>query len=269
MLTILYDFWLSIQLGDSMGCKENQIQKILLKTNCSADDILIRHRTHSSRVISEDFKNRLEESWIEYCQQAEKKGKRVWNSHLYRFEDIESLNGSVALEVSTIETKEVLIFRELAKRHTFDESEWPKNMFVASLLMTADEKYLFAIPSGLTVGSRSVDLLGGALSRNEAVIKNGRDILEALYREFKEEFNVDKRFVAQSQFRGVVQTNYFNIGLIFLTTLSIDGKEAQRLFREKNDGELESLLAIEGTEVKNFLARSGSYLPLTNELIWP
>lgn len=240
------------------------IPKILFAGQLESDAILLSD-VCSAVPLPEgvDFESR----WKEFVQERQQAGVKCWDAELYRLERLVPDGRTISLELGSIRVMHVLIGAPLVRQRNLGEEYWPKNLFTCGLLRTIEGSYIFAKLSGKTVGNRSIDLVGGALSRDEIQLRSGLDLETALYREFKEELNLGKELITRSEFIGAIRTGALSVGLIFRCYLNCSVDDLQRRFKECNDGEISELIIVEENRLLEFLHSKDSYLPTVGELL--
>jgi len=137
-----------------------------------------------------------------------------------------------------------------------------------TLIHTSDDKYIFG-KTGESYTNLDLDLIGGGVIKSEGIVKSGSgsDFFNVLYKEFKEEINLDSADIAFSSLRGILLSPWYGIGCIFYTRLSISSSKISENFQQCNDGEIQALIIVESEKVEAFLKTLGGYKPLINTLL--
>lgn len=226
----------------------------------------IEIRPESSFVAHPSFADRVDDVWVDIVESATRSGSKIWNSHLYRLESFESDSRSLSLSLATIETKQVLATKRVARQSRIDQVHWPLNLFVCGLVSTSDGCYLFGELSGTTLGKKGkIDLLGGALSRDERVLASGADLGAAITKELVEELGIEEQ--SSSNLFGLVLTEFLSVGIVLETSLPLTSQEVQACFAKSNDGELARVVEVSKPNLKEFLLRGGGYFPIVAQLL--
>jgi predicted NUDIX family NTP pyrophosphohydrolase len=249
--------------------KNGRLDEILVNLRIPAGKVEIENQSESSAKVPPLYSEALEDHWAEIVEYKNSIGTRIWNSDLYRLEDFKLKGEKLLLKVSTVETKAVLVFCRFCQKHEFHEMYWPKNMFVAGIVETSDSVCLFGRLSGKTLGGKGkVDMLGGALSKQEIALAGGRDLETALLDEFNEEFGVTVDQVESCWLRGLVLSEVMSIGVIFEIKLGITHAEVLECFEQTNDDELSDFVAVPYTDLSKFLAAGKSYFPAVGRMFF-
>lgn len=221
----------------------------------------------SSRKAPDDLAAQTEVRWERYIEESTKIGRKVWDGVLYRFENFEVNDNRLTLYMSTISTKEAIVFRLLGGKLLYPESAWSKNLFICALIRTSNGEYVFGELSGVTTSTRPFDLIGGVLSRNEGIISSGNDLIKMWSSELEDEINVSAKYLKQTELIGIVCTKTSSVGLIFHTLVEKTTDEIRVAFEKQNDGELKGVLGVPVTELDQFLEKCGGHFPLISKLL--
>lgn len=134
-----------------------------------------------------------------------------------------------------------------------EEAYFTKGLFVCSLILTIDEKFVFGKLSGKTFNNTKFDLIGGTLCKDENEINSGKDIFNSLYSEFVEEVNLLEENIEDCTMIGAILNENFQVGLIFFTKINLTSNELNDEFLEKNDGEMKALEFVSSDAIATFL----------------
>lgn len=227
--------------------------RVLLQGKYYPSHVSVRVNPVSNRIVRDDLEDKISKVWEERVREAQKKGLRIWNSLTYRLNHYRVEKERLMLEISTIEFKIRNTLQFVPEFLSLDESYYTKGMFVAGVFKTRDGKYLFGELSGVTTNRNKIEFIGGVASHDEMEVKNSDDLFGILYKELKEEVNVDSCAVQDSYMAGLILNPSSNVGAIFSVVLDLTSEEIKERFLAKNDGEMKSLVFIEEGNLLDFL----------------
>ncbi len=236
--------------------------KLLLKCNINETQLYIEDEIMSSMKTNAEIAERIDELWLIQQQEAISHGGKLWNSLAYRLERFWQYGDNLHLQLSTVEYKDIMIRRAIKVLPVLGEDYFTKFVFVASLICTSDNMYVF----GRSNTTQTIDLIGGGVNKDEGLVKDGSDFFGALYREFKEEINLDRADIVSSTLRGILLSPWYGIGCIFYTKLRISSDEVVAKFQLENDGEIQGLILVESENIETFLETLRGYKPLINAM---
>ncbi len=239
--------------------------KLLLTCNINETQLYIEDEIASSMKTNTEIAECIDELWLIKQQEATSQGRKLWNSTAYRLERFWQTGDSLHLQLSTVEYKEIMARRAIEALPVLGEDYFTWFVFVASLIHTSDNMYVFG-KVGRSYTDLKIDLIGGGVNKDEGLVKNGSDFFGVLYKEFKEEINLDSTDIVQSMLRGILLSPWYGIGCIFYTKLRISSSEVVAKFQQENDGELQTLVLVESENVETFLGTLGGYKPLINQI---
>ena len=242
--------------------------KILLCCNIKEDQLFIEDEVSSSLQTNDAIAKSIDSLWRIKQKEAALQGRKLWNSVAYRLEHFRLVGSNLYLQFSTIEYKEFIALRAVEMLPTLGENYYPKFVFVTSLIHTSDDKYVFG-KAGKSYTDLDTDTIGGGVIKSEGTVTKGSELFNVLYREFKEEINLDSSDIISSSLRGIMLSPWYGIGCFFYTQLCIPSTRVMENFLQSNDDEIQELVFIERENIKTFLETLGGYKPLINAMqLW-
>lgn len=240
--------------------------KIIVQGKFYPKDVEVEFADFSNRKIDFEIENKIDANWKEYEKVKKENGGIVWDAVTYRLEDLKMENNKIKLVLG-----EINFSKRIGARWCLDELEkcgidyYPKGIYLAAIIETGDNYYIMGELSGKTVVSSVASLAGGVLSKDEAVIGKSEDIFGALYREIKEELNIDKENLKDLYLKAIIMTERLSIGFIFYVSLDMNIESVQNKFIA-ND-EFVSIKGHNKEEIVNVLKSMGGAKALVSELI--
>jgi hypothetical protein len=239
--------------------------KVLVKGNFEFSQIDVNNSAASNRKINPKLEKEIDNKW--QSLNTNPHGKRVWNAITYRLNNSYVKNNILYIELAEIEYKVRCIMKDLPAVEKLGEDYYHKGASIGTLLKTSDNKYIFGELAGNTMNSNKIDFIGGVLSKDELPIQNSLDLKKALFKEIKEEINVDDYCIKSTSIIGMVLSHNYHVVIISLSELNIDSKEVLRLFSKQNDNEMKSIIFVEESEISKFLKDAGNYKPAVEKLL--
>lgn len=237
---------------------------LLMSSSIDVENMAVQHGP-STKLRSAYLDENMDTMWNEFVEKSRQIGRRVWNSTLYRMESFDLTEQGLAMHLSTIEVKEIQMSMRVPGEYDLGDRYRPYNMFVGSLVETADGKFIFGRTNTNTLSAGRIDLIGGALSHTENAVHSGNDIYMAALTEITEELNIGSNCVINGKVCSLLRTTRFNIGVVFHVALGITAREVDSLFEARQNDEIVETIQVDRTDVASFLEKSPSYLPtLTN-----
>ena len=240
--------------------------KLLLKCNINETQLYIEDEVLSSMKTNAEIAECIDELWLRKQQEATSQGRKLWNSLAYRLERFWQHGDNLHIQFSTVEYKDIMARRAIEALPVLGEDYFTKFAFVASLICTSDNMYVFG-KVGKSYTDLKIDFIGGGVIKDEGLVKNGSDFFNVLYRECKEEINLDRADIVRSTLRDVLLSPWYGIGCIFYTKLRTASAEVVAKFQQENDGEIQTLVLVESENVETFLEMLGGYKPLINAMM--
>jgi len=99
-----------------------------------------------------------------------------------------------------------------------------------------------------------IDHIGGIIEK-PLPLQSGADLFNHLYKEMKEEAKINKKDVAESYLRSIIQNTYGAVHFIFKVKLNITAKQL-KLKNEKakkTDPDIKNLIYLDKKEYLNYL----------------
>lgn len=208
----------------------------------------------SNRKINPDWEAKCEAEWLRKVEDAKITGKKAWDSVTYRLNDLKVENNRVLLDLGTMPFRIRNTFQNVVDVKDAEEPYLPKGMFVAGLIQTADDLFVFGMPSEKTLVNQKIDFIGGTLVKDEHIVNNGSDLIASLGAELSEEINVSAEKVGSNHLISVVLSDRFNVGLIFHVQLKISSEKVLELFRQSNDQEMSDVVFVAKKDLYNFVS---------------
>ena len=206
----------------------------------------------SNRKINPDWEVECEAEWLRKVEDAKISGKKAWDSVTYRLNDLNVENNRVLLDLGTILFRIRNTFPSIVEGQEVEEEYFPKGVFVAGLIQTTDDLFVFGKLSGKTLVKRKIDFIGGTLVKDELIVNNGSDLITALEAELEEEINVSPENVESYHLISVVLSDRFNVGLIYHVQLKVSSETVLESFQQANDQEMSNVIFVEKKDLYNF-----------------
>ncbi len=229
--------------------------KIVFKDFLAAKSIVIKEVV-SSRIIDSNLEKKCKDKWKTMIIDAKQKGKKLWDSDVYRFESGEIKNGILYLKVSTVPFSIRFPMNFYTEQlENLGANYGSMGMFTSCFVKTLDNKFIFIEKSGKYYSNKKVSFVGGVLSKTEKILLNGKDLFNEVLKEVREEIGISGVDIDKKIFRCIYITNDKNVCLIFDIFLNKAFNELKNKFSIKNDGEAKELIGITEFEFKNFIKK--------------
>jgi hypothetical protein len=244
-----------------------ELPKVLLKGRFDFNEIQIIERP-TNLLLPPDLREEVAQKWEDLKRQAKEKNIKVWDSINYRLNDFKIVNGILTLEIAELNFSTRVGLAEIREKlWVLGYEFFPRGLFIGTLLETNDGEYIFGERSKKSATRSRTDIIGGVLSKKEVIIKSGSDFKNALTAELSEEINVTKEHLLESYVMGLVLTDSTQVGIITYTKLNLSSEEVNDSFKNKNDGEMESLVFVDEDKLRDYLNNLGGYKPAIVELL--
>ena len=244
------------------------LPRVLFKGKYNLKNIETKFSNTSNRKINLSLESKLQKEWKQILREVTKRGIKAWDSNLYRLDNFEAQKDKLSLTLSTIPFSiSKSMNRYLDNLYKLGEDYFSKSLFTESLIKTSDNKYVFGKLTTNYLTSRKIDLIGGVLSKDEQIVKNGKDVFKALFTEFKEEINISEKHIKSSILIGTVLTPKTKVGLIFDTCLSISSRSLIHHFKRSENDEIEDLILVDKIDLMNTIDKTAEYRTEIEQLL--
>lgn len=243
--------------------------KILVQGKFYPSDIDVHFNLVSQRKVDLVLEQKMEVLWEGKFLEMKEKGVRIWNGKNYRLNRFSVKDGSLFLDLGIIEYKINSMMKFVPEFKNFSDEFLAKGFFVCGLIETSDHFFVFGNLSGVTPLSseKGTDFIGGVATPDDVEIDSGEKLFEMMFKEMREEINVDEKFVLSSCVVGLVQTETYHVGSVFKILLSLTKDEVEKLFLERNDGEMKSLSLVPAAEVIAYVSGVQGYGKVVAEML--
>lgn len=222
-----------------------EVVEILFNGSWSKSDVSIQETT-SSRIISNEIEDLAQKSWKESLFEAKKKGQKIWDSLIYRFEDSQVKNETLRLSVSTIKySTRVGMNRLTARIKSLGVSYAPQGMFSSCLVKTKEGKYIFIKKSNKYWTNKKVSWVGGIFSQDEVPLAHGEDLFKAVKNEVCEEIGIPYKYLDDTRLHFGFLTRNWNVCLLFKINLSLTADEIEDYYDKYSDDEASGILFVD------------------------
>lgn len=223
--------------------------KILFSGSISPDLVLVKEAV-SSRKIDDILENFSKNKWRELVEESKKNQAVLWDSYIYRFENLFFEKGILNIEASTIPFAVRLGMNYFSNRiESLGEDYNPRGMFFSCLIRTSDDFLVFIKKSNKFFSSKKYAFVGGVLSKTEINLSQEKSILKPIQKEILEELG--SKFIYQYiSLKHIYINETFNCCLLFDTQSKQTKKEMQDIF-SSSDGEIESLVFLPINNLKD------------------
>lgn len=236
---------------------------IVLKQHITAAEVSITHVQKSTRTIDPALEKKIDATWSDILLEAQAHNKQIWDSQIYRIEDI-------AITADQTEKKLRIVFTTIpySKRYPMNRLEkevetlgfdYAAHSAYASIFVhTVDGYFIFIKKSSKYFTEKNIDFVGGAYSADEQKIVDGNDLFLATHKEIVEEIGVPAQHIAHSHICTIYATKRGNFCFLFDVQLSLTREEVEQHFARDNDGEAESVVCVKGRAGLNDFRREVS-----------
>lgn len=229
---------------------KNMQEKILFSSDVCVENISARE-VFSTRIISDNLEDICKKKWLELRQKAEENNSKIWDSEIYRFENLVGNKDKIILNVSTLPFSIRLAMNFFTKEiMELGEEYKPMGMFFSCFLKTSDGFYVFVEKSKKLYAERIIYFIGGVLSKTEIDLTR-KSLSEAVILEIEEEVGVVFR-AGEIYLKSIYVNENLNCCLLFLVETKKTKEELENSFKSK-DGEVAKLKFVHSGQLKEFV----------------
>jgi hypothetical protein len=241
--------------------------QVILKKAFKAQDINIKRNKISSRKIDPVLENKAKSQWEEIVKKSEQEGTKIWDGTYYRLDNVSEIkNGSNEFKLSTIKYSLVKAYRGLSEENNLTEDQYTYHINTGGLIKTTDNFYIFG-NKGSDFNNPIIDFIGGGLQEDELIVETGNDIERNVFKEIKEEVNLEIEEIKESEIIGILLAKSMAIIIIFEVDLKLTKEEVQIKFDERVEDEIKSLVFVPEKDIKDFFSKQSDYRALVGELL--
>lgn len=219
------------------------------------DQITVQIKEQSSRLIDPQLEKKMSVSWKELTANAAKNNKKIWDSELYRLENVVVSDRRLKIILSTIpfsRRKMTTVF--LPEVLNLGEKYFSKGMFSSIFVKTSDDQYCFLKKSGKYEARNEYSFVGGAYSKTEKVIKNSNDFFDAAKKEIYEEINVAPKDIKNFNLISIFITSQTHACCLFYCCLDLTSSELREKYELNHDPESSEIIFLPLDKVNKFLS---------------
>lgn len=159
------------------------------------------------------------------------------------------------LEFAPIEFKVIAALLKLSKTFRTDIEYRHRACACGAVLQTKDDKYLMVELSGKSMNPNKYDYVGGNVEFPHP-LSNGDDLFQHLYREAKEEINVDPADFSELSLKAVIQSKGGYVIFHFQGTLNLTSDKVTEKFKAVKDPDISRVIFFDRDEYIRFLSES-------------
>lgn len=242
--------------------------QIVQKKRFKAQDIIIIKNKDTTRSIDQGLENKAKNQWDEIVRKNKEEGTKIWDGIYYRLDNVSEVkNGSNEFQLSTIKYSLVKAYRGISELHDLKEDQYTYHINTGGLIKTTDNFYVFGNKS-IDLNNPIIDFIGGGLQEDELIVQTGNDIERNVFKEIKEEINLEIEDIKESEIIGILLAKSMAIIIIFEVNLKLTKEEAQIKFDERADDEIKSLVFVPEKDIKDFFSKQSDYRALVAELLY-
>lgn len=225
--------------------------KITRKSN-----IFIRH-IKSTRLIDHNLESKVQEEWNSAIERAKLKGQKMWDNIIYRFESIEENKNNIVLQLSGINYSirtSLSPFTEDVKKLGANEYG-AKGCYSSIFIRTSDGKFVFINKFFRANTTNMLSFVGGIYVKDEGEVNNVNNLFDSAEREITEEIGVGTEKITSSSIIAIYESESINYCFVFDVSLSLTSSEVLDSFNTSNDGEAQSLVFIDKSEIRDSIKK--------------
>ncbi len=200
----------------------------------------------SSRIISNKLDDLAQKNWRVSLSEAKKRGQKIWDSLVYRFEDSQVEDGVLQLSVSTIKYSTRIEMNRLTDDvQSLGRPYASQGMFSSCLIKTKEGKYIFIKKSNKYWTSKKVSWVGGIFSQDEVQLIHGKDLFKAVKNEIHEEIGVPYKYLDEVRLHFGYLTQNWNVCFLFKINLDLTVTEVKSYYEKYSDDEASEILFVD------------------------
>lgn len=226
---------------------------IIVKGVFKSKQIYIFHSKKGNRKINKALESKCKKIWSEIKKESYKSGKEVWDSIVYRLNNIEVRNDAIRLHLGTIPFSTRLALNQCTNDLiTLGEGYHPMALYTSVFVKTKDNYYVFIEKSDKLHSNRRTSFVGGILSKSEKIVNNGQDLFESVRNELVEELGLDIDKLRRFRMLGGFINRTLNVCLLFKCNLSLGMKDVEKAFCVNHEQEVDKLIFMKDIKKKHF-----------------
>lgn len=238
---------------------------IIHKHTCFLDEIDIVVEP-SNREIDPAIERRIPEKWAEIYAKAKEVGKLVYDSRYnYRYNASRLTENALTIYMAPISFSVSYSLRQIPEIYQKPSAYWPRGLSISGFLKTADDFFVFGRRSGTTMSKGRVGLIGGLVDKKWD--DKPKYLSRILVDELREEINVNANETDAFQCRGLVMTEDSKVCIITWINLQLDMRSVHKQFERSNDAEMQTLEFISESDLRSYLLKQDSFLPMMVEFL--
>ena len=240
----------------------------------SSEQVCVHYDPTLQMPRDQQLQNWMDTLWQERLQQAQQRGKRLFNAPLFRFcAAMPHPDGTLHITVGNTSYKEYVTTRIPDFAHSHTRAELGNALSVCSVIETSDNFILLDKRQGVDVYEGRYHVIGGFFERErdervstDTISSALPDPFAAMRREIREETGVQSADIASQHCLAVVYDLATpHAELCFLTRLHIPLSEV--LTRTPEDDEIKQLQSLSVTErnLRDFVISNHGNISATGE----
>lgn len=236
-----------------------ELPKILAKGCWGWEKVNISEETVTTRKIDKNVEDLLDKYWLELQENSLKNNKQIWDSLLYRLENISinDISNDLSLTLSTINfSTRKAITNYLDRIMELGEDYFSKGMFSSIFVETKDNKFCFLKNSGKFETRNTYSFPGGAISKSEQLINSGNDLFLTAFRELNEELNISDKDFNNLRLISIYLTIHTHICCLFYLKLDLTQQQLEEIYNSFEHSESSEIIFLNFDEIKDFLSQN-------------
>ena len=213
--------------------------------------------------VPRDYEDLVRAEWQRLTRDEH---RNLWDGNSYRVLNAPRLDaraGNFTLLLGTIRYRYIATFSALHDAHSSMALEPLNHLSTIALIETLDGFYIF----GRRTRNGAVELIGGGVQPDELPVSTGADIEQNLYKEIREEIGIRHQDVHQTHGLGIVSSSTSNILIVGRALISLSTSDVEKQFSERVDDEIDRLIFVPRTELREFLLAMSDYRKLIPQLL--
>lgn len=199
----------------------------------------------SSRAVDEKLEAMSKNTWQTMLHEAAATGRQLWDSEIYRLEDVDICTHTLSLNISTVPFSVRVGMNDHTERvRQLGLAYAPKGLYTSCLVSTTDHHYVFIEKSNIYFTKKKYAWVGGVLSKTERHISSGKELFDTVRTEVMEELGVESEQITSTTLSAGYVSENWNACLLFTVELKLTTHELQAMFMKQSDDEAVELVMI-------------------------
>jgi|GEM_PF-2158822 len=244
---------------------------IILKRSFNIGSIAVKFNAVTQWQCDSAIKEKADTVWQKKVGDYKAKGITVWDGDTYRLDNLAQVSSvkeeQILLALSIIKYRYVSTYPDFLDYYDAHPESNPHHVSIGAMLKTSDGFWVFGERGKSSTSTTNIDLIGGGLNKSELEINNGADIYRQLLNELHEEAGILPSIISSCEGIGILHSSVSNVLIIAKVQLNVDSSKLKGIFIKRTEDEMQDLVFIEDSKVKEYMKGMTSYRALIPDFL--